>query len=62
MTFISQDDRVKAKEYLSYEVCEKEAKIFTEKNTECCISMLSEDYIMGYKEGIEHYLLKQNGH
>lgn len=36
--------------------CEKEAITFTKDKMKIVGGLLSEDYKMGYKEGIEHYL------
>ncbi len=41
---------------LSAEECESEAEAFTKHKMQMVSSLLSEDYKIGYKEGVEHYL------
>lgn len=42
--------------FTSSEECENEAISFTYENLKVVSGLLSEDYKIGYKEGIEHYL------
>jgi hypothetical protein len=46
--------------FTSLEECEKEAISFTENKLKVVSGLLSEDYKIGYKEGIEHYLASKN--
>lgn len=46
--------------FYSLEECENEAIAFTKKKMEAVGALLSEDYKIGYKEGIEHYLASKN--
>jgi hypothetical protein len=41
--------------------CENEAITFTNNKMKVVGGLLSEDYKIGYKEGIEHYLANKNG-
>ena len=44
----------------TYELCKDEAIQFTNDNLKAVNSLLSDDYKTGYKEGIEHYLMRKN--
>lgn len=44
----------------SIEECASEASNFTKESCNAVKSLLSDDYILGYKEGIEHYLIEKN--
>jgi len=44
----------------TYELCKEEAVRFTNDNLKAVNQLLSDDYKIGYKEGIEHYLLRSN--
>jgi hypothetical protein len=44
----------------SLDECENEAISFTKNKLKIVNTLLSEDYKIGYKEGIEHYLAFKN--
>ena len=46
--------------FTSLEECENEAMSFTKAKMYLVGGLLSEDYKIGYKEGIEHYLASKN--
>ena len=46
--------------FSSLEECENEAISFTKDKMKVVGGLLSEDYKIGYKEGIEHYLASKN--
>ena len=46
--------------FTSLEECENEAISFTKDKMYLVGGLLSEDYKIGYKEGIEHYLASKN--
>ena len=46
--------------FKTLEECEKESIEFTKEKMKVVGGMLSNDYKIGYKEGVEHYLQKQN--
>lgn len=46
--------------FTSLEECKKEAISFTENKLKVVSGLLSEDYKIGYKEGVEHYLASKN--
>ena len=47
--------------FSSLNECENEAILFTENKLKVAYGLLSEDYKVGFKEGIEHYLACKNG-
>jgi len=46
--------------FSSLEECENEAISFTKDKLKVVSGLLSEDYKIGYKEGVEHYLASKN--
>ena len=46
--------------FSSLEECETEAISFTKDKLKVVSGLLSEDYKIGYKEGVEHYLASKN--
>ena len=46
--------------FSSLEECENEAILFTKDKLKVVSGFLSEDYKIGYKEGVEHYLASKN--
>lgn len=46
--------------FSSLEECENEAISFTKCKLKVVSGLLSEDYKIGYKEGVEHYLATKN--
>lgn len=46
--------------FSSLDECENEAISFTENKLKVVNGLLSEDYKIGYKEGVEHYLASKN--
>ena len=46
--------------FSSLEECENEAISFTKDKLKVVGGLLSEDYKIGYKEGVEHYLASKN--
>jgi len=46
--------------FSSLEECENEAISFTKVKMKVVGGLLSEDYKIGYKEGVEHYLASKN--
>lgn len=46
--------------FSSLEECENEAILFTKDKLKVVSGLLSEDYKIGYKEGVEHYLASKN--
>ncbi len=46
--------------FSSLEECENEAILFTKNKLKVVSGLLSEDYKIGYKEGVEHYLAFKN--
>ena len=46
--------------FSSLEECENEAISFTKDKMKVVGGLLSEDYKIGYKEGVEHYLASKN--
>ncbi|HRB54621.1 MAG TPA: hypothetical protein PLD87_13165 [Bacteroidia bacterium] len=46
--------------FTSLEECENEAISFTKDKLKVVSGLLSEDYKIGYKEGVEHYLASKN--
>ena len=46
--------------FTSLEECENEAISFTKDKMKIVGGLLSEDYKIGYKEGVEHYLASKN--
>ncbi len=46
--------------FTSLEECENEAISFTKDKMKVVGGLLSEDYKIGYKEGVEHYLASKN--
>ena len=46
--------------FSSLEECENEAILFTKDKLKEVSGFLSEDYKVGYKEGVEHYLASKN--
>jgi hypothetical protein len=46
--------------FYSLDECENEAILFTKEKMKVVCGLLSEDYKIGYKEGIEHYLASKN--
>ena len=46
--------------FSSLEECENEAISFTKGKLKVVSGLLSEDYKIGYKEGVEHYLATKN--
>jgi len=48
--------------FTSLEECENEAISFTKDKLKVVSGLLSEDYKIGYKEGVEHYLASKNDH
>ena len=46
--------------FSSLEECENDAISFTKDKMKVVGGLLSEDYKIGYKEGIEHYLASKN--
>jgi hypothetical protein len=46
--------------FSSLEECENEAISFTKVQMKVVGGLLSEDYKIGYKEGVEHYLASKN--
>lgn len=49
-----------ARHFETYEACKDEAIKFTNDNLKAVNQLLSDDYKTGYKEGIEHYLIRSN--
>ena len=46
--------------FFSLDECENEAILFTKNKLKAVNGLLSEDYKIGYKEGVEHYLASKN--
>jgi hypothetical protein len=46
--------------FSTYEECENESIKFTNEKLKVVNGLLSEDYKIGYREGIEHYLASKN--
>jgi len=46
--------------FTSLDECENEAISFTKDKMKVVGGLLSEDYKIGYKEGVEHYLASKN--
>ncbi|MCK9319957.1 hypothetical protein [Methanoculleus sp.] len=46
--------------FSSLEECENEAILFAKDKLKVVSGLLSEDYKVGYKEGVEHYLVSKN--
>lgn len=46
--------------FTSLKECENEAISFTKDKMKVVGGLLSEDYKIGYKEGVEHYLASKN--
>lgn len=46
--------------FSSLEECENKAILFTKDKLKVVSELLSEDYKIGYKEGVEHYLASKN--
>lgn len=46
--------------FSSLEECENEAVLFTKDKLKVVSELLLEDYKIGYKEGVEHYIASKN--